>query len=350
MKVLIYGDFDPYQLGSSFSRAFIQLGHSVIAFDVRRMRSSLSWWLRSRIGHRATMRTLVLRNLGSREWNDSLEATARSESPDLLLLLNGEFVMPATLERIRRRGIPVFIFHADNPLPEHAAFRPETLLSALECDCYFIWSRVLAERLRHLGVRRVEYLPFAWDPTVFPYCATPTSPGADIVFIGGWDRDRERLLTDLAGRYEVRIWGPDYWRTRSAPRSVLRECWQGGALRAADAALVIAKARIVLNILRAQHHVDGRPTGVIMRTFEVPGAGGFLLSTRSAEALELLPEGAGGAYFSSLTECCAQIDHYLTSENDRRSVVAEAHSVVAARHLYTHRVQRILEVLQTLRP
>jgi spore maturation protein CgeB len=103
-----------------------------------------------------------------------------------------------------------------------------------------------------------------------------------------------------------------------------------------------------LNVFRAQHYVNNSPTGVIMRTFEVPGAGGFLLSTRSQEALEVLPEGESGAYFGSVAECCEQIDRYLASDHERRSVAAKAHETVATRHLYSHRAMRMLEVLSEM--
>ena len=39
-----------------------------------------------------------------------------------------------------------------------------------------------------------------------------------------------------------------------------------------------------------------------MRTFELPGAGGFLLATRTAGAAEIYPEGEAGAYFGSVGE------------------------------------------------
>lgn len=347
MKILLYGDLDPYYLGSSFLRAFEQLGHCVVKFDARALRAELAPWLRSRIGHRATIQSLALRTIGSKAWNTRLESVVLAQHPDLLLVLGGQFVMPGTLERIRRRGTRVFIFHPDSPFPGHPSARPEFLPSAFECDCYFIWSRVLAERLRLLGLRRVEYLPFAWDPEAFPHQAA-TNAEFDVVFIGGWDAEREDWLTKLAKHYDVRIWGPAYWRTRTARGSILRQCWRGEALHGTNATAVIAKARIVLNVLRSQHHVDGEPTGVIMRTFEVPGAGGFLLSTRSSEALEIFPEGKSGAYFSSFEECCAQIHHYLGHESDRRAIAAASHQVVATKHQYADRAMHIVDIFQSV--
>src|SRR5450759_4951979 len=131
LSIVIYGDFGCDRLASSYQRAFEQLGHSVIASDVRQMGAYLAPWLRSRIGHRLTIHSLQIRRAGSTRWNRRVVSIAREARPDLILILNGDFLMPETLGQLRLPGAHVFMFHADNPFPPHYANRPETLPCAL---------------------------------------------------------------------------------------------------------------------------------------------------------------------------------------------------------------------------
>jgi hypothetical protein len=338
LSILLYGDFTWDRLGASFGRAFEKLGHRIIPIDTRELEHNLAPWLRHRIGHRLTIRNLVLRRRGSQAWNQRLLDTVTAQRLDLVLLLNGDFVMPETIDKIRTLGVPVAIFHADNPFPPFPNNRPETLLSALACDHYYTWSKSLIPRLQAYGVKRVEYLPFAWDPLVFPTVSKPALLEYDVVFVGGWDRDREDLLTPLARLFDLKIWGPSYWRDRTRLGSPLRHCWQGSALTGQDAARVQAHAKVNLNLLRAQN----LPDGTNMRTFEVPGCGGFLLSTRTLGAMEVYPEGIAAAYFDDSTECVNMINFYLKYESKRDEIIKQAHKITLTGHQYTDRAHRIL--------
>jgi len=114
----------------------------------------------------------------------------------------------------------------------------------------------------------------------------------------------------------------------------------------ADAARVIRDSAVCLNVLRTQHMIDGKPDGTIMRHFEVPGAGGFLLSTRSTGATEALPEGEAAEYFADAKECIEKAKEYISNEAARRRIAERAHAIVAERHRYTDRAREILRMLE----
>jgi len=343
ITILLHGDFRLNWLAAcSYRRAFERLEHRVIPFEGRRAHKFLQPWLRNRIAHRLTIRSLTLRRLGARYLNAHFLETVQKVKPELVFILNGDFIMPETLATLRTRGIPVFIFHPDNPFPPHPNHRPETLPCALESDCYFIWSRLLVERLEKMGTRRVKYLPFAWDPEVFPYQRSQTTQDYDydIVFVGNWSRERETWLTALAKHYKLTIWGPDYWRKRTRSGSILRSCWQGKTLTGTEASKVLRKSRIALNIL----NLHNLPDGSNMRNFELPGCGAFSLSTRAEGALQIFPEGQAGAYFSTPEELQEQVEYYLGKGRERQSLTEQAHAIVSRRHMYLHRAQQILSV------
>jgi spore maturation protein CgeB len=345
-QVALYGDFSWDYLASSFRRGFEQAGWRVIPLDVRDSRAHLAPWMRHRVGHRLTIRSLALRRLGSRRWNAHVLRAATAQQADLTLILNGEFLMPETLRRLRERGMPVFLFHADNPFPPNYNNRPETLPSALETDCYFVWSPMLGDRLKALGVPRVEYLPFAWDPEVFPF-AEDSSAGQEheVVFIGGWDAYREKWLTPIAKRFNLKVWGPDYWGTRTQAGSPLRHCWQGASLRGPEASRELRRAKIALNVLREQNDL----VGTNMRTFELAGCGAFSLASRTKPAQDIFPEGEAAAYFRTPEELHSQIERYLADGEARHRMIAAARHTATQGHQYVHRARQLVATLDKLR-
>lgn len=341
-RILIYGDFTWDRLASSYRRAFEGLGHEVVAFDVTSAAGLLPWWFRIRPGDRLCRQWLPIRRRVARRLNAALVDAARSTRLDLVFILNGDLIMPHTVAMLRDIT-RVFILHADNPFPSSVNHRPETLPTARECDVYFIWSRDLCVRLAQVGVARSEYLPFAWDPEVFPHLSHTRKPVYDVAFVGGWDPEREAWLDEVSARFAVSVWGPRYWVTRTRHDSPLRRSWRG-ELRGQDAADVIASSRITLNLLRAQN----LPDGTNMRTFEVPGVGGLLASTRSRGASELFPENEAAVYFDTPPQLCELIERLLAEPSRRAALAHRAHDLVLASHRYHHRAERVLEVLGEL--
>jgi spore maturation protein CgeB len=264
--------------------------------------------------------------------------------PNFVLIFGGEWLLPQTVETLQKHHIQVAIINGDNPYAPHYASRPEMLLAAKVCDAYFIWSELLANRLERDDIA-AHFLPFAWDEAVFPYLGEVNQYESEVSFIGGWDQERERFLDVVAKNFPLKIWGHDYWQKRTSASSLSKKVWQGTELRTSNAARMIAHTKINLNILRKQHHTDGVPDGVIMRTFEVPGTGGFSMATRSGGAKEILVEGRDVAYFSDVEECLNQIERYLSHEEQRKQMVLHAHNLVASEHRYEHRAQKIIDIM-----
>jgi spore maturation protein CgeB len=338
VRLVIHGNFghESY-LGSSYKRAFEELGHEVVPFESADYSGDLSWWVRRRIPHRLTLHSLRLRDLGSRGWQGRFLDTIRRSAPELVLVLNGNFLMPHTLRAVRAMGRRVVIFHADNPFGPYACVRPEQLPVIPEVDGYLIWSRRLIERARAYGARRTGYLPFGWDPLIFPAGQLADRPDYDVVFVGNWDRHREDALTPVAQRFKLAIFGADYWSSRTSAFSPLRACWKGPVI-GAQCADIFRRAKVSLNILREQN----LPDGTNMRTFEIPGSGGFSLSNRTSGAEEILPDGEAAAYFDSTSDCLAKIEHYLARDEERRRMAARGHEIVAGGYTYRHLAEKIL--------
>lgn len=345
-SIFLIGEFKPARLGNSYEQAFRKLGISTAHADLSESGQFLSWTLRNRVAHRLTIRNLAIRSRGMREFNRWLEAEIIRSGAQAVVSLPLGLILPETYRNLRRAGILVAVLYPDNPFPPHYAARPETLPAARETDLCLIWSERLATKLRSIGIRG-EYLPFAWDSDAFPYQGDqPQGTWPGVLFLGGWDREREAFLEEVASAVPLRIYGPGYWGTRTRPFGRVRRCWQGAELHMADAARVIRDSAVCLNVLRTQHMIDGKPDGTIMRHFEVPGAGGFLLSTRSTGATEALPEGEAAEYFADAKECIEKAKEYISNEAARRRIAERGHAIVAERHRYTDRAREILRMLE----
>jgi hypothetical protein len=337
MTILLYGLSTPDALEHCYARAFRALGHRVVPFDVAtegRMPGP-----RNRLVHRLTRNRFGARHWLSRAFNTHLLTTVQREKPALLLAFRGDFLMPETARCVRQTGCRLVIFNPDNPFPPAPSARPEHLRTAPEADVYLIWSEALAGCLRREGAQ-ARFFPFGWDPAFHPYRPPDEGPKTHAVaFIGNWDPKREAFLEEIAGSFDLSLWGNDGWKTRTKRGSRLRRCWRGGPVVGAAFSEVVARSALVLNLFRAQHAAGG----VVMRTFEVPGAGGFLLSEANDEVRALFPEGQTGAYFTDAADCLEKIGYWLAHPAEREALVRRAQAVVAAGFTYGRLAKALLE-------
>jgi spore maturation protein CgeB len=347
MHVALVADFHPERLGASWARAFVANGVKVSEFDVREKQKNLGFILRNRIAHRLTINNYAIRCWSACAYNQSIRDFVADRNPDVIVFHNGDFVFPETIEKLQSAGVRCVLYHADNPFPPHYANRPETLPVAKLMDKYYVWSEKLALELQKAGVRNAAFLPFAWDEEVFPYQADSQEIWQGVLFVGGWDEEREAFLDEIAKHVPLKIYGPSYWGERTRAGSLSKKCWMGSDLRGADAARMIRESAVCLNILRNQHVINGEPDGLIMRHFEVPGAGGFLLSTRSGGATRLFPEAKTAEYFANTEECLQKIKHYLENPGKRAGIVGQAHQCVVASHTYRHRIAEFVNWVES---
>ena len=120
--------------------------------------------------------------------------------------------------------------------------------------------------------------------------------------------------------------------------------WPSGSVPAADISNIMRQSVISLNF------ANSKGTNQIKaRTFEVPGAGGFLL-TESAPRLDLFYRiGEEIDTFNSSDELAEKIQFYLNRPSVRDSMAEAAFARTRAEHTYEHRLQALLEDACTAR-
>ncbi|HWP37038.1 MAG TPA: glycosyltransferase [Gemmatimonadales bacterium] len=279
--------------------------------------------------------------------NLGLLARARRFRPDILLIVKGRDYWPSILRRIKREtGAFLVNFATDDPFNGKTTSR-HLLKTIPVYDLYASPRRAVLEDIRRAGCRRVAYVRFGYKPSVH-YPETPGTPeeearfACDVAFIGGADSDRAAFFEDLLGRLLKQLPGVclalygGYWALY--PR--LRDFARGLAV-GRDYRLAISGAKVVVNLVRRANR-DGH----VMRTFEVPACGGFMLAERTHEHEEIFPAGSGVDFFGSVEELVEKIAFYLRNDDARRRMARRAReTVVFGRHTYKDRLGELVDLL-----
>lgn len=88
------------------------------------------------------------------------------------------------------------------------------------------------------------------------------------------------------------------------------------------------------------------PTAVNQRVWDVPAAGGFLLTDAQEDALACFEPGREVVAYRSPEEAAEMARHYLAHPEERAGIAARARARVEAEHRYPHRLRRILQTMR----
>lgn len=120
--------------------------------------------------------------------------------------------------------------------------------------------------------------------------------------------------------------------------------WPAGSVSATDISNIMRRSVISLNFANSKG-----ANQIKARTFEVPGAGGFLL-TESAPRLDLFYcIGKEIDTFNGIDELAGKIQFYLSRPSVRDSMAEAAFARTRAEHTYEHRLQALLEDVRIAR-
>jgi hypothetical protein len=283
---------------------------------------------------------------GYRELNRALVEQAAAFSPDLILIGKGRCFSASTLRAVKdATGAALVNWATDDPFNQ-ADSSHDLLESIPVYDLYVCTKRAVVPDVIAGGCARASYVRFGYKSDLhFPELPATDDEksrfACDVMFAGGCDVDRAPYFTALAGELpgvRMHLYG-GYWdRVRE-----LRPYARGFAV-GRDYRLAVGAARIAVNLCRRSNRDDH-----VMRTFEIPACGGFMLAERSATHSELFAEDIEAAFFNTPDEFVAKVKSYLARDSDRERIAAAGRrAVVSGRHSYDDRLKEILAAAQTL--
>lgn len=327
---------------TSCKRAFRALGCDV--FDVDDYHFLPRW-------QSVTFKVLrrVLRRSIANEFSKHLVQQINAYKPEMLFVFKGAMVKPAVLRFAREQGCLAFNFYPDwNLVSDYRSMGNDYANCVPEYDCIFTPKSYHAQFYADVDARRVEFMPYAYDPWChFP---VPLSDServifkSDVSFIGTWMTDRAGTLETLVRRgvsYDLAIWG-GYWH-KLAANSPLRPYVKFKPAYGATQAKVFAGSKIALAFVQ-------QPDLHTARSFEIPAYGSFMLAQRTPEHVSLFVEDKEIACFDDAEDLHNKIIYYLDHEEERRSIaLAGFQKVTKGGNSYVDRMKHVLDVYRNMR-
>ncbi|MEM5830906.1 MAG: glycosyltransferase [Candidatus Aenigmatarchaeota archaeon] len=347
IKILISGDFAFYSRNNDFSKAFKKLNISFDIFDDQKNYNDFlpfkKQTLIKRIFHRLTWKYFSIKV------NNKFLNKIKNNNYDVIFIIKGWFYHPKTIKKIKEilPKAKLICFNPDNPFNTwHHGVSNEWIRKSIPYyDVYFIWGKFLISKLYNAGAKRVEYLPFWYDPEIhYPVEVKDEKEknyyGSDIAFIGTYDEEREWWLNQIKD-YNLKIWGNDWWKANKD----LQKKWMKKPAYGEEFNKICSCSKIVLNIIRKQNIPSHN-----MRTFEAPACKAFVLSTRTEELKEFFEEDKEIACFENPEELRQKIDFYLKNDNLREKIKEAGYQrLTNSNYSYLDRAKKIIEVFEELK-
>jgi spore maturation protein CgeB len=195
--------------------------------------------------------------------------------------------------------------------------------------------------------------------TFYPSLARYHSKGIATALMSQWGACSDNLIEPKKSRdciYDVTFVGSAHGTRRKLVESIRRKginlrCfgfgWECGSVSADDIPKIINNSRISLNFANAPKTLGWLSVRSInqikARTFEVPGAGGFLL-TQPASGLDMyyvIPSEIN--VFYSIEDLVNKIKFFRTSEDRRDEVALAGYRRTRLNHTYEMRFKNIIE-------
>jgi spore maturation protein CgeB len=163
------------------------------------------------------------------------------------------------------------------------------------------------------------------------------------LFIGAFDHERAAYLDELHSSL-LDIYGDAKWKTRNILRPFIRKAYMNKALYGSEYMQAISSSMGIVNLLRKQNILEDSHN---MRTFEVPGFGGLLVSQRTSEQLEYFEEDREAVFFENVEELRDKLEYLSKNRNVVTAIKQAAYKrSVHANYSYDNRSKQLLKCLQ----
>lgn len=275
----------------------------------------------------------------SRMANVGLLRAVERVRPDVVLVDAGELLYPDTLSRIKARYHPILVLWLfDDPIAQ----RWGRVLKAFDAyDLIASFDRDYAAQYARQTTAQVIYLPSACDPDVYQWHDLSEEErqryGADIAFVGTFQRGRADLLQAIREKTRLGIWTWNRALLRAYPD--LRPCDRGLA-HGEQASRVYQASKISLNL----HHAQTR-AGVNMKAFEIAASGGFQLVDAREGLREFFDVEKELVTYRSAEEANEKLAYFLAHDHERQAIARLAAERIRRDHSFLQRLRVLCGVI-----
>jgi spore maturation protein CgeB len=271
-------------------------------------------------------------------------STIRRASPDMVLIIKGYPLSDELLMKIRDvTKAPVVNYWIDDPFRISLS---KKLSPAY--DFFFTNSPDCVPVHKASGCRNPRWLTFGVSPCLHRKIKLPENEkayyGSDLCFAGTLSHKRFEILEALAD-FDIKIWSDrcithfdDVSGSRLKPvpaSSPLYDKFTGRSIWGSELVKVYNAAKIALNI----HDPQNCP---IMRDFEIPGCGAFMLTDPARNLNDLLSIGEEIMTFDTIADLREKAAYFLDHPDEREKIAAAGYRRVQLNHLYRNRMNELI--------
>ena len=280
-------------------------------------------------------RSSLFRSLTTPLWllrlNESFFEMARAFNPDLILSIKGETLLPRYIGKIKNEtGARLALWFPDDP----RFFNSLTSHIAPYYDAIFTSSRRAIEQYKSISVNNVSRLPFACDPKIHKGILDPSNLIRRALFIGTYSPKRYSFIRKLV--------------KAGAPIDIIGSKWRfpfdrhvvGASLQGMEYVHKLQSYSMVLNIHQDVNY------GPNMRTFEVTGSGGVLLTDRGEDINDFFLEGTDMLVYDSIEDAALKIKYIIKNPEVSYEIASNAQKKCYQKETYDERARQILRHLR----
>jgi spore maturation protein CgeB len=319
-RVCVIGKLYEDSFAACVSKAFRALGHATLTIDDQQVPFGMTaprtrmWW-GGALRQFYTLREIVA---------DRISRRVASFRPDLIISVS-KTLPPEAMAAMRAATKAVSVFWFPDAVSNLG--RQYFLLDEFDLLCFK--DPFLVDRIGRVLGLRCAFLPDA-ARVLAPFKSIP--PSVDLLVACNMYPYRLRLLEALQD-YRWKIYGnvPD-WLESPVLEHHTRRYLSGDAKVQA-----YREAAVVFN---SNHPAE--VGGINARTFEVCGAGGFLLTDAHPALHEYYEPGVEVGVYSDIDDLASKVRFYLDRPELRRQMAERAHARTLREHTYECRIRRLL--------
>ncbi len=262
------------------------------------------------------------------ERNDALLAAIAEFAPELVLtVVMDTEIWSETLQLIRARGARTVTWCTDDTWK----WRRTSRHIARDYDGVITTYADAAALYRAIGLERVLVCQWAAAEEAMREPRAAADCAHQVSFVGIAYGDRRRLIGELA-RQGIRV---DCFGHR----------WPAGSVAQEDIPRIMRDSVISLNFSKGLY---GGANQMKARVFEVPGAGGFLLTEHAPGLERWFAIGEEVDVFTDAASLAERIRFYLAHPERRDAMARRAHARTREEHTYRQRMRAVVEFARGL--
>ncbi|NGQ95718.1 glycosyltransferase [Brevibacillus sp. SYP-B805] len=226
-------------------------------------------------------------------------------------------------------------------------------ISRIQPDCVWTIHPDCVAEYRKMGID-AQYLNFALNPRFFPGKPEGVEERYDLTMVASahlhkrtdrYDHLAALMFPFVRANRKIHVWGGGWLENGGLIREHfgvdVPADWVEGYLPYRQTASVYHHSKIILGIQNA-------PDQVTQRTFEILGAGGFMLACRTPELSRMFTDGAEIAFTDHPSDTVELVSRYLEQPALRYRIGQAARQKVLQEHTYHHRLQAIWPELERM--